>query len=210
MKRGRSMRYVVGLVVGAVLLGHVAPAAAQQTISTGTITGVVRDDKNLPVPGATVEARNEDTSRVQATVSNSTGTFNVPALVLGRYTLKVSLTGFRTVEKTGIQLRSGEVYNAGQIVLTVGGVAETITVTAEAAGVETATAVRTAVIEAGTLESLVSRGRDPVRLLNALPGVDPSLGGNISGGTIGTGLPSMQGTAGINTYVAIDGIGSAD
>ena len=56
----------------------------------------------------------------------------------------------------------------------------------------------------------MSRGRDPVRLLNSLPGVDPNISGLITGGTIGTNLPTMQGTAGFASYVAIDGVGSAD
>ena len=56
----------------------------------------------------------------------------------------------------------------------------------------------------------MSRGRDPVRLLNSLPGVDPNIGGLITGGTIGTNLPTMQGTAGFASYIAIDGVGSSD
>jgi hypothetical protein len=186
------------------------PCAAQQAISTGTITGIVHDNQGLPVPGVTVEAINEQTRQTRATVSNSDGIFNIPALVASRYTLRVSLGGFKTVEQVAIQLRSNEVFNAGTITMTVAQVAETVTVTAAATGVETATAVRTQVIDQGTIESLVSRGRDPVRLLNALPGVDPNLTGSITGGTIGTNLPTMQGTAGFSTYVAIDGVGSAD
>ena len=39
----------------------------------------------------------------------------MPALVIGRYTVRVSLTGFGTVEKTDIQLQSNETYNAGMV-----------------------------------------------------------------------------------------------
>ena len=120
------------------------------------------------------------------------------------------MSGFKTVEQVGIQLRSNEVFNAGTIAMVVAQVSETLTVTAQAAGVESATAVRTQVIDQSTIESLVSRGRDPVRLLNALPACHPTLAGNITGGTIGTALPTMQGTAGFNSYIAIDGVGSAD
>ena len=49
-----------------------------------------------------------------------------------------------------------------------------------------------------------------MRLLNSLPGVDPNISGLITGGTIGTNLPTMQGTAGFASYVAIDGVGSSD
>src|SRR4030095_4624094 len=166
--RGAGRLTIAVLVLLAMSFGHASPAPAQQAISTGTITGVVQDNQGLAVPGAVVEVRNEETREVRSTVSNATGTFNIPALLLGRYTLRVSLSGFAVVEKVGIPLRSSETYNAGTIVLAPGQLSETVTVPAEAAGVDTATAVRTSVIETASIESLVSRGRDPVRLLNAL------------------------------------------
>src|SRR5262245_3464056 len=155
---------LIGLILLAVSFGGVSAVAAQQAISTGTITGVVQDNQGLAVPGAVVEVRNEETRETRSTVSNATGTFNIPALLLGRYTLRVTLSGFAVVEKVGIPLRASETYNAGTIVLAPGQLSETVTVSAEAAGVDTATAVRTSVIETASIESLVSRGRDPVRL----------------------------------------------
>ena len=198
------------LALAAFVLGPALPLFAQQSISTGTITGVVHDAQGLAVPGATVVAVNEQTKESRSTVSGASGNFNLPALLAGRYTLRATLSGFRTVEQVGIQLRSNETFNAGTLVLDPANVGETLTVTAQVTPVETATAIRTSVLEASSIESMVARGRDPMRLLNSLPGVDPNLGGSIAGGTIGTGLPSIQGTAGFNTYVAIDGVGSAD
>ncbi len=184
-------------------------ASAQQAISTGTITGIVHDEQGLPIPGALVEVTNVQTQERRSTVSNATGIFNVAALVIGRYKVSVSLSGFGTVERVDIPLQSNETYNAGVVTLRAG-ITETLTVTADPIGVQTTTAVRTSVLDTSTIDSLVSRGRDPVRLLNSLPGVDPNLGGLITGGTIGTNLPTMQGTAGFASYVAIDGVGSAD
>ena len=193
----------------ALLLACGGIASAQQAISTGTITGIVQDEQGLPIPGALVEVTNAQTQEQRSTVSNATGIFNVPALVIGRYKVSVSLTGFGTVERVDIQLQSNEIYNAGMVTLRAG-ITETLTVTADPIGVQTTTAVRTSVLDTSTIDSLVSRGRDPVRLLNSLPGVDPNIGGLITGGTIGTNLPTMQGTAGFASYVAIDGVGSSD
>ena len=208
-----SMLWTAGLLSVALWL---APAVglAQQQISTGTITGVVRDDTGLAVPGASVESVNEQTGQVRRTVSSNTGDFNLAALPIGRYTVRVTLAGFDTVEQVGIQLRSNETYNAGTITLRIDTLEETITVTAEATGVQTATAVRTQVVDSAEIESIVARGRDPIRMLNALPGVVPALdidiGGDLIGGVIGTTLPTIQGTAGFSSYVAVDGMGSAD
>ena len=193
----------------ALVLAFGGVASAQQAISTGTISGVVHDEQGLPIPGALVEVTNAQTREQRSTTSNTTGIYNVPALVIGRYSVRVSLSGFGTVEKVDIQLQSNETYNAGMVILRAG-ITETLTVTADPIGVQTTTAVRTSVLDTSTIDTLVSRGRDPVRLLNSLPGVDPNISGLITGGTIGTTLPTMQGTAGFASYVAIDGIGSAD
>ena len=138
-------------------------ASAQQAISTGTITGIVQDEQGLPIPGATVEVTNLQTQAQRTTVSNAAGIFNVAALVIGRYKVSVSLTGFGTVQRVDIQLQSNEVYNAG-IVTMRAGITETLTVTADPIGVQTTTAVRTSVLDTSTIDTLVSRGRDPVRL----------------------------------------------
>ena len=197
------------VVVLAVLLGHGTAALAQQAISTGTITGVVQDEQGLPIPGALVEVTNVQTQEQRSTVSNASGIFNVPALVIGRYNVRVILSGFGPVERVDIPLQSNEIYNTGVVTLRAG-ITETLTVTADPIGVQTTTAVRTSVLDTSSIESLVSRGRDPVRLLNSLPGVDPNITGLITGGTIGTNLPTMQGTAGFASYIAIDGVGSSD
>jgi hypothetical protein len=209
MSAAAIRRVMLGIAAFAVVIGSVGRADAQQTISTGTITGIIHDEQGLGVPGATVEVVSAQTGETRTTVSNDSGIFNMPALSIGRYTVRVTLSGFRTVEMVNVQVRSNEISSAGTITLTAG-ISETLTVTADAIGVQTSTAVRTSVIDTSTIDSLVTRGRDPVRALNALPGVDPNLGGNIVGGTIGTGLPTIQGTAGFASYVAVDGIGSAD
>ncbi len=71
-----------------VVLMTAAPGRAQQALSTGTITGVIQDAQGLAMPGVTVEAVNQQTSGVRSAVSNSTGTFNIPALVPSLYTLR--------------------------------------------------------------------------------------------------------------------------
>ena len=115
----------------AVVLASGGIASAQQAISTGTITGIVQDEQGLPIPGALVEVTNLQTQEQRSTVSNASGNFNVPALVIGRYKVKVSLTGFGTVERVDIPLQSNETYNAGMVTLRAG-ITETLTVTADA------------------------------------------------------------------------------
>jgi Ca2+-binding RTX toxin-like protein len=80
---------------------------------------------------------------------------------------------------------------------------ETLTVKADPIGVQTTTAVRTSVLDTSTIDTLVSRGRDPVRLLNSLPGVDPNISGLITGGTLlGGGDDVFDGSQGRQAEVS--------
>jgi hypothetical protein len=171
---------------GRLALGH-------EMLTTGTITGVVLDSQGLRTPGVTVEIRNEQTNDVRTTVSNEVGLFTMPALPLGKYTLKLALDGFATVERVGIQLRSGEVYNAGTITLGVGALTQATTVYAESAVVQTANAEKNAVLEERAIESLVARGRDPLNLLRTMPGVQADVNTASLGATNGAPVPNIGG-----------------
>lgn len=194
----------VVLVVAHVALGH-----AQQ-ITTGTVTGVVRDDQKLPLPGASIELLNEQTGDVRQTVSNDSGVFTISAVSQGRHTLKVTLTGFKAVEQQGIQLRAGETFDVGTVMLGVGALTETIVVEAARDVVQTATAERRSVLEAEQLDSLIARGRDPIALLNLMPGVTPTVGTTSLGGQIGANTPVIAGQVGSSAGMRVDGMVASD
>jgi hypothetical protein len=186
-----------------------APESFAQT-TVGTITGVVRDEQRLPLPGAGIELLNEQTGDVRQTVSNESGVFTISAVPQGRHTLKVALSGFKSIEQRSIQLRAGETFDAGTLTLGVGELTETITVAAETAIVQTATAERRSVLEAEQLDSLIARGRDPMSLLNLMPGVTPVQGTTSLGGQIGANTPVMAGQVGSSAGMRVDGMVSSD
>src|SRR5262245_11288534 len=209
VRSGRRERVgTVYLFVLAVVFLTVSHAAAQITV--GTVTGVVRDDQKLALPGATVELLNEQTGDVRQTVSNESGVFTISAVPQGRHTLKVALTGFKSVEQRGIHLRAGETFDAGTLILGVGQLTETVSVAAETAVVQTASAERRSVLEAEQLDSLIARGRDPMALLNLLPGVTPTTGTSSLGGQIGAPTPVIAGQLGGASGMRVDGMVSSD
>ena len=65
-----------------------SPVLAQGGNAKSTITGTVVDTAGGVLPGATVVVRNAATSVETATVTNSTGVFDVPALDAGTYTIR--------------------------------------------------------------------------------------------------------------------------
>jgi hypothetical protein len=179
--------------------------------NTSTVTGTVRDEQGLALPGAIVELIAEGTGAVRSTTSAVNGAFTIPALPQGRYTLKAALEGFKTVERRGIQLTANETLDAGTVTLGIGQFTEVTVVTANTAVVQTASSELSTVLEAKQMESLISRGRDPMSLLRSLPGVSVSGDGPLSlGGTNGTGLPNVSGLPTNLGGVSLDGMATND
>src|SRR5919106_6336191 len=81
-----------------------SPLLAQRA-DRAIISGVVADAQGSAVPGATVTIRNQATGVDTVLVTNEAGAYTSPPLVLGTYTVKVELTGFKTAESGQILLR---------------------------------------------------------------------------------------------------------
>jgi hypothetical protein len=115
----------VAIVCATVCAG--TPALAQRA-DRATISGVVTDNQNAAVPGATVTIKNEDTGVETVLVTNTAGAYTSPPLVLGRYAVTVDLTGFKKMVSSGILLQGGGAIRH-DVALQVGEVAETVQVT---------------------------------------------------------------------------------
>src|SRR6185436_5916360 len=114
------------LVVALVLLLLPSVAYAQ-----AAITGVVRDTSGAVLPGATVEATSPVLiEKVRSVVTDANGQYRIVDLRSGIYSVKVSLTGFTTVRREGIEL-SGSFVATVNADLRIGALEETITVTGE-------------------------------------------------------------------------------
>ncbi|MDE2882389.1 MAG: carboxypeptidase-like regulatory domain-containing protein, partial [Acidobacteriota bacterium] len=113
------------MLVAALLLA--TPALAQY----GQIEGQVVDSTGAVLPGATVTAVNEDTGVSRSSTSDATGDYRLPALLPGPYTIRAELSGFQTVETTGVILTIQQTIVMNQE-LALAQVEETVTVTGTA------------------------------------------------------------------------------
>jgi hypothetical protein len=119
------------LVVAVMVLVSVRVAAAQDSTS-GTITGVARDTSGGVLPGVTVEAASPALiEKVRVATTDGDGRFRIIDLRPGTYSVTVTLAGFRTVRREGIEVTTGftATVNAD---LPVGALEETITVSGAA------------------------------------------------------------------------------
>ena len=182
------------------------PLMAQTT--SGTITGTVVDPSSLPVVGATVTVRNQDTGLQQTQAAGENGSFVFTALPAGTYSVSAEMKGFKKVEKQNLKLTAAERLPAGQLMLQVGEVTESVTVDAEGTPVQVASGERTGVLTPTQMSTLMARGRDFMSLLRVMPGVVPSSDSD----AIGTraAYPNAQGMRISYPSIQIDGVTNND
>ncbi|MEI6667866.1 MAG: carboxypeptidase regulatory-like domain-containing protein [Acidobacteriota bacterium] len=178
--------------------------SAQQT---GSIVGKVIGTDNLVIPGATVEARSNVLPSPRVTVTGSVGEYRLPALPPGAYTLTFELSGMAKVTKTvQVQLAQEALVDA---TLSVGGVTESVTVTAEAPAMEkTSTAIKSGV-SAETIQSLPT-GQEYRDLIKLIPGVQLTQDGTRGPSAGGSGQDNVYKFDGVNVTLPLFGTLSAE
>src|SRR5436190_12137517 len=128
----RSLLSVVLLLVGL----SIPAIAVAQGGTTSTISGIALDNTGGVVPGANINIKHNATGVVQEAITNSDGTFSVPGLPPGAYTVTVSLQGFKTVVVNNVTLTSGQPAQV-KATLEVGGLSEQVVVTSSSEIVQT-------------------------------------------------------------------------
>ncbi len=175
--------------------------------STSSVLGSVLDAQGGSVPGAAVTLVSETTNDQRTFTTDSSGNFVFTSVQPGTYTARVESKGFQAYKKKGIVVSASERLSLGNISLVVGSVAETIVVTAESAVVQTASAEGAAVLTTEQLGSITQRGRNVVGYLRLLPGVATSGESEAlhGAGSIGTGLPNVNGIRAGALTIGVDG-----
>ena len=177
-----------------------APAALAQGGATAALTGTVADTSGALVPGASVLVKNVATSAVSEAVTNAEGQFTVPALNAGKYSVTVSLAGFKTVTVNDVELNAGIPGNV-RVTMAIGGIEEQVVVTGGTEVVATQSTAVSSTISMKQIQSLPLNSRNALNFVANLPGVNTP--GTIRDSTI-NGLP--QGA--IN--ITLDGISIQD
>ena len=152
-----------GLAALLIALGAHAPASAQTP--TFSLEGVVTDEQQAVMPGATVTITNTATGLTRTVVTDAGGRYVITSMPTeGRYRVQVELTGFATAVREDI------VFNAGQralinFSLRLSTVQETITVAGDAPIVQTTSSEVSSTIDRQAFETLPVKERNYFRLL---------------------------------------------
>ncbi len=162
-----------GAVLLAALLFAAAPASAQ--VADAVIEVIAQDESQAYLPGVTVTVTRPDTGFTQNNVTDATGTIRFIALQPGTYTVTAELSGFSPVTQEGVTLRVGQTARL-TVTLKVGGVAETVNVTAEAPLIDIYKTDSSTNIVPEQIESLPVPNRDFQSLAFLAPGVQRERG----------------------------------
>ncbi len=195
-------RVHVGTLVALVFLVVVSPIAAQQ--GTSEIAGRITDEQGAVLPGANIVITNEATGVFREVISGPEGTYFVSQLVPGRYKISAKLTGFRPIERTGLQLQVGNTLTIN-LALSLGGIEETVQVTAQSPLVDTTSARVGGNLGTADLSELPAMNRNYFATVGLLPGVQFTPSTQMGNDTIIAGGQTSQ-----NTNVSVDGGYNAD
>ena len=199
-------RLCIGGVVAALIVCSASVSRAQ-LLTTGTITGTVKDSSGGVLPGVTIALTSETKGTpVPPVVSEANGEFLVPNLAPDTYRLEITLQGFKTVQRGGLAVSGGDRLNVGIIALEVGTLNETITVTGESPLVQTESGERSFTVPTQLVESLpISSNRSFTMLSSLAPGTTAALGGNVTAGI----QPQRIGGGGA-ANIMMDGVSTMD
>lgn len=134
-----------------------------------TVTGTVADSQGAVVPGVTVTALNTDTNVAAEAQTNERGVYTIQQLPPGPYRITAGLSGFKTFVREGITLRTAETVTVN-LVLSLGAVEETVTVSAQTTNVESNESTIAQTIENKRISELPLNGRQVYMLLQLTAG----------------------------------------
>lgn len=185
-----------------------------------SVNGTVKDPTGAAIPSAKITLKNDNTGATRETASSAAGTYVIPSIPSGTYTLTVEVQGFKKFESKSNKV-DANLPATIDATMQVGGVSETVTVEASASAIQTETSALGKLVEGKQLSDLQLNGRNPIFLSLLKPGVrggslagfsfDLNSGGfNINGSRSQDNLITFDGAVGVRTRSNGTSIGTAD
>src|SRR5215510_1920606 len=196
MVRGRFAHVIAAALA---MWAIAAPATAQLT--TGTVSGTVKDPQGGVIPGAAVTLTSDTRgTKLSDVFTNDKGDFTFVNVPPDKYTIAVSMQGFKPAKQSGVSVSPGDRASIGTFTIEVGGVTDTVVVKAETPLVQSQSGERSFTIPTTAVESLPIANRSFTELAKLAPGVTTTTGSGDAGRIGGGG----------DTNIMMDGVGVMD
>ncbi len=169
----RKVGSPIGILVATCALWCLAAQPARAQVLYGSMVGNVRDATGAVIPGAVVEAIQQETQLTRRTVADAGGHYTLSTLSPGQYDIRVSAPGFKTFAKSNVPVTLNSVSRV-DAAMDVGEVTQTVEVTAASALLQTD---RTDVHHDLTAETIrnvpLPPGNNFESLFATVPGINP-------------------------------------
>src|SRR5262245_10835507 len=204
-------RTVRALAAAILVLAAATPALPQS--ATSTLSGPLRDESGGELGGATVTARNLATGVSRHITTDEAGRYSIAGLAPGDYEVRIELTGFATVVRSGVVLTVAG-HAVQDVTMGLSQRSEEVTVAVVEPLVEVTHTDLSRVVGEREIESLPNIGRnfvDFVKLSSAVAiGRENIGGGPFKEPDTGVGAAaaprlSFGGPQELNTLVQVDG-----
>ncbi len=192
----------VRLLIVMTCLLAATPARAQ--FDTSTVLGTVRDTSGGVIPGVSVTLLNTATAVSVSKVTDERGAYEFFTVRAGSYTVTAELSGF-TPKSVAVRVDVGARQRV-DMDLSVGGLAEAISVTADVARLETDSSQRGQVITGDQTRALPLNGREYSSLALLTTGVKAGSSNLTTGGTPREGTFNVNGLRSTFNNFLIDGV----
>jgi hypothetical protein len=183
------MKSILVSLSAVLILGGTAQLFGQDI--RGSIVGNVTDSSGAGVPNAKITVKNEGTGIESKTTTDASGTYTVPDLLAGVYTVIVVKEGFKTYEASGVHLLSSQTTRQ-DVVLQVGAVMQTVEISAHAQLVQTDSPTIGGTLQTRELADLPFMTTATDGLMNLVPGMSQGI-------TNGNSEPDIGGAAYVGT-----------
>ena len=170
---------------------------------TGSISGVVTDASGATIPGASIAVMNLDTNIRTTVATEASGSYTAANLPRGNYRMEVSAAGFKQFIRSGIVLQVQQSARI-DVQMSIGEVAESVVVTADAARLETESATLSKIVDNRSIINLPLNTRNVYNLVFLTPGVTGSVGNSY-----GDMRYSVNGARARTMDTMIDGVSAA-
>jgi hypothetical protein len=195
------LKILLGVALMFLLSLIMTPGASAQGI-TGSITGTVTDQTGATVSGATVTVRELATNAEHTAITSDAGSYTVPQLPPGRYTITITKGSFKSYKQTDVTLLIDQTAQI-DAQLSLGAANETIEVTSVPPVIQTEASSVGSVIDSQAIRNTPLNGRLG---LNGLVALAPGVQGAGAQDQLDTrGVTAAIGTGSRNAY---GGLGS--
>ncbi|MGD0303244.1 MAG: carboxypeptidase regulatory-like domain-containing protein [Candidatus Acidiferrales bacterium] len=186
-----------------VFLGLIAAGAAWGQ-TNGSIRGTVTDPSGAVIPGANVSVVLTGTDATRTATTDKDGAFEVAELPVGTYAITVDAQGFKKSVSQGVVVSIGHVASV-TIAMQIGAGADTVTVEANVAQVETSSTQLGAVMTDTSIRELPLNTRNAYALLQLQAGVQSQVGADLFYGSDNPGVVSVNGGRGRSNNYMVNG-----